>query len=299
VFARFLGVARRLAGHGYVGLLLVIAGEALILARHRPVSDYYFPVVWLGYILFLDAALFAHHGRSLLKHSRALAAAMIPMSIAFWWLFELFNVYVHNWTYLGAQLYSGLAYVAFASLDFSFVLLAVWTSALFVRGLLPRSAPRRRAYSPVPPWFCVTLLFLSVPCIVLPILFPRYAFGLIWGSMYFLLDPLNYWLGRPSVVQSVWNREWRLPLSFALGALMCGFFWEVWNYWSMPKWVYIIPYVDRWHIFEMPLLGWLGYLPFGLELFAMTNFVLPVFRLGSLALEVPADRELTPERVAS
>jgi hypothetical protein len=28
--------------------------------------------------------------------------------------------------------------------------------------------------------------------------------------------------------------------------------------------VYVIPYVDAFHLFEMPLLGYAGYLPFGL-----------------------------------
>jgi hypothetical protein len=50
-----------------------------------------------------------------------------------------------------------------------------------------------------------------------------------------------------------------------LSALVCGFFWEMWNYGSLVKWVYGIPFVDRFHLFEMPVLGYSGYLPFGLE----------------------------------
>ena len=48
-----------------------------------------------------------------------------------------------------------------------------------------------------------------------------------------------------------------------LAALACGFFWELWNWHSLAKWIYTVPYVDRWHGFEMPLLGYAGYLPFG------------------------------------
>ena len=54
-------------------------------------------------------------------------------------------------------------------------------------------------------------------------------------------------------------------LSLAVGALICGFFWEMWNFWSMAKWVYAVPFVQKFHIFEMPILGYAGYLPFGLE----------------------------------
>jgi hypothetical protein len=39
----------------------------------------------------------------------------------------------------------------------------------------------------------------------------------------------------------------------------------MWNYCSMPRWGYSIPFVHRFQIFEMPLLGYAGYLPFGLE----------------------------------
>jgi hypothetical protein len=42
----------------------------------------------------------------------------------------------------------------------------------------------------------------------------------------------------------------------------------MWNYWSFPKWIYLIPYVDRPKLFEMPLLGYGGYLPFALEVYA-------------------------------
>jgi hypothetical protein len=36
----------------------------------------------------------------------------------------------------------------------------------------------------------------------------------------------------------------------------------------MPKWVYDVPFVDWFKLFEMPILGYGGYLPFALEVFA-------------------------------
>jgi hypothetical protein len=51
----------------------------------------------------------------------------------------------------------------------------------------------------------------------------------------------------------------------AIAAVICGFFWELWNIGSLAKWEYAIPYVHCCKLFEMPLLGYLGYLPFGLE----------------------------------
>jgi len=59
--------------------------------------------------------------------------------------------------------------------------------------------------------------------------------------------------------------DWRPLLQPALAALICGLLWELWNFGSLAKWHYSIPYVQRFRVFEMPLLGYAGYLPFGVE----------------------------------
>lgn len=291
-------IARLFPVHGWLGLLLVLCGEALIVAHVRPLSDFYFPVVWSGYVLVLDAALLRADGTSPFTYQRLRAAALFPLSALFWWIFELFNLAVHNWVYIGAEAYTGLKYVAIASLDFSFVLPAVWLSALVIaRFLSPAPSPGRAS---VPNSLLASFFLAGILSIVLPVLFPRMFFGLIWVSLFFLLDPLNYRAGRPSLLAHVSRGDWRTPLCFALAALTCGFFWESWNFWAMPKWIYQIPYVNSLHVFEMPLLGWTGYLPFGLELFAMANFVLPRLGLGTLDVVADIPRETQdPARAAS
>lgn len=274
-----------------VPVLLIAVGELLIVLRHRPESDFYFPFAWVGYILLLDRGLLAHLGRTLWTSQRAVFLAMLPLSAAFWWIFELFNAVVHNWTYVGTEPYRGLRYVVYASVDFSLVLLAVWYSATFVHTMFPVRRPNATRSRSVPTYFPIVMLVTGVACIALPIALPRYTFGLIWVCLFFVLDPINHWLQRPSILSALARRDWRLPASFALGALMCGAFWECWNFWAMPKWTYTIPFVGFWHIFEMPFLGWFGYLPFGLELFAMTNFVLPFLRLGTITLPSGANQE--------
>jgi len=261
--------------HGKLGIALITAGEVLILMMARPLSDYYFPLAWAGFILLLDASTKRQTGRSLWCDSRRTLTAMAAVSIGFWWLFELLNQAVHNWVYVGTGPYSGLGYVAFASLDFSFVIPAVWTASLAVRTLLPGPEPRLDKSSELPSWLPTASMGAGVACVIAAALAPSVAFGLIWLCLFLLLDPINYLLGRPSMLLLLWQRQWQLPIAFALGTLLCGIFWEGWNYWAMPKWIYTIPHVGFWHVFEMPLLGWAGYLPFGLEVFAMTVFVLP------------------------
>ena len=62
-----------------------------------------------------------------------------------------------------------------------------------------------------------------------------------------------------------------------LAGLVCGFFWELWNICSLAKWIYSVPFVDRFHVFEMPLLGYAGYLPFGIECAAAAAWMGNIF----------------------
>jgi hypothetical protein len=73
-----------------------------------------------------------------------------------------------------------------------------------------------------------------------------------------------------------------------LATLICGFFWEMWNSQASPGWSYAVPYINAQpylfggpvpRLFEMPLLGYLGYLPFGVELFVMYQFALMILRM--------------------
>jgi len=59
-----------------------------------------------------------------------------------------------------------------------------------------------------------------------------------------------------------------------MAALICGLFWELWNWKSLAHWEYAIPFVHRFQLFEMPLLGYAGYIPFGLECVAVADLCL-------------------------
>ena len=57
--------------------------------------------------------------------------------------------------------------------------------------------------------------------------------------------------------------------------MICGFVWETWNYYSYAKWIYNVPWVERWKVWEMPVLGFAGYLPSGMECAAVAAWVAP------------------------
>ena len=85
---------------------------------------------------------------------------------------------------------------------------------------------------------------------------------------------------RPTIFAPLGQGNWSRLCLLALSALICGFFWEMWNYYSLAKWVYDVPYVQRFHIFEMPLLGFAGYLPFGLECAVIADSMAHGWRKG-------------------
>lgn len=105
------------------------------------------------------------------------------------------------------------------------------------------------------------------------LLWPKFFYPCVWISLVLIIEPLNRWLGRPHLLQWLTQGDWRPVISLALGGLMCGFFWEMWNEWSWPQWIYHTPGAEILHIFKMPLPGYGGYIPFALELFALKNFL--------------------------
>ena len=98
----------------------------------------------------------------------------------------------------------------------------------------------------------------------------------------FLLEPLVHARGRRALSSDLARGDWRPWLALWVGGLVCGFFWELWNWRSYPKWIYHIPFVGFGKVFEMPILGYLGYLPFALELYLMCQLAFrkpPLLRL--------------------
>jgi len=224
--------------------------------------------LWLGYIVTVDAIVAARAGDSILRRSRRGFLALFAASIPAWWLFEYINGFLGNWEYLGLADTSRLEYGVIASLSFSTVMPAVFETAELAGTALgtrlssgPRLAatPRRLAAA-----MMGGLLMMGAITVA-----PTYSYPAAWLWAILALDPALYLLGWPSIWAHVERGDWRLPTSLALGALVCGFFWEMWNFWSFPKWQYHIPFLGFGKIFEMPLLGYGGYLPFGLELYVL------------------------------
>lgn len=249
------------------GLLLVGISWAVSWSHLRPFSDFTFFPLWLGYILTVDAVVDWRTGTSPIARSGWRVIWLFLLSVPLWWLFEMLNRLVGNWVYHQAREYHRVVGFLLSSLAFSTVMPAVLTTAELVRsfrlGWL-RSLPAL----PMTRGWLIGYQLAGWSMVLATALWPDYAFPLVWLALIFIVDPIGTALGARSVGRYLARRDWSIVLNLALGTLICGFFWEMWNIRAMPKWTYDIPYLDWLHIFEMPILGYGGYLPFGVEVYA-------------------------------
>ncbi len=242
----------------------------------------FFPL-WLGYILVVDGLILYRRGTSLLTRNKRAFVSLFLVSMPIWWLFEAVNWRTQNWEYLGREQFSDLAYFTLASLSFSTVIPAVFgTSELVSSMSWIKQLPKGPVIKPTP----LTLwafFFIGWIMLAAMLIWPAIFFPFIWLSFYFILASVNVWLGNRSLAEYTAVGNWRPVVALWIGALICGFFWEMWNIYAFPKWIYHVPPFEFLYLFEMPLLGYGGYLPFGLELFAFYQLVIGLLGYKSLA----------------
>ena len=268
----------KLPVHGWLGLGLVVLFWIINWVSPGARTHWAFFPLWLGYCLTIDALVYWRSGTSLLTRSPRRYVGLFLVSAPVWWIFELFNIRTQNWTYIGAEIFSPPAYIFWTTLSFMTVIPAVFGSAeLFASfDFMKRLKPGPEIGTDKK----TTLTFFLLGWIMLALLlvWPRIFFGFIWLSVYFILEPINVWLGNRSLAHWTRNGDWRPVIALWLGVLLTAFFWEMWNYYSYPKWVYHVPWGNWLHVFEMPLLGYGGYLPFALELYALYHLVSGLWR---------------------
>jgi len=262
---------RKFPWQGWIGLALVGVFWALNWGLPGLRTQWAFFPLWLGYCLTVDGLVFLRTGTSLLTRSWRKYIGLFVTSAPVWWLFELANWRLQNWHYNGAETFPVLEFWFWATLNFTTVIPAVLGSAELMRSFIkgPVRGPVIR------PSKATSIGFFLAGWAMLAVMvaWPKLFFPFVWISLYFILEPINLWLGCRTLVEWTKDGNWRPVAALWLGVLQTAFFWEMWNYYSYPKWVYHVAWGNWLHVFEMPLLGYGGYLPFALELFAMYHLI--------------------------
>ena len=268
--AEFLRHRRRsLPFYGWLGLASLVAAEWLMFRGVEPVATYFTPMAWTAYILIADAAVLAIAGRSRLHDAPREFAQVALLSIPLWLIFEAYNLRLQNWAYFGVPLSWPAAILGYG-----------WSFATIIPGILetadlvaafdwfPRARPVRFSTISENAMMTIGTLCLSAP-LIMPRQVASYLFGPVWVGFALLLDPLNRRLRLPSLLGDLAQGRRDRVLSLLVSGWVCGWLWEFWNYWAAAKWHYTFPIFQNGKIFEMPALGFLGFLPFALECFVM------------------------------
>jgi len=241
----------------------------------RAWQPYTFTPLWLSFILLVNAVTWWRSGRSLLTHRTGFFLSLFPLSALFWWYFEYLNRFVQNWHYIGIESFGPLRYAVHATLAFSTVLPAVvstidWLATFPRLGNLRYRPAWSSIRSRVLAWILLLVSAISLCCLGI---WPDGLFPLVWVAPLLLIVSLQMLTGQETVFTPVSEGHWRVVSLPMLAALICGVLWEMWNQYSLAKWIYLIPYVQRFELFEMPILGYVGYLPFGLECLAIVGLL--------------------------
>lgn len=255
---------------GWVGILWTLFAWVVAWSRFSwaaPVQAHTFTPLWIGYIIVVNALTYSRTGACMAVNQPGRFLCLFPLSAAFWWIFEYLNRFVGNWYYVGAE-FGPWQYFWFATLPFSTVLPAVLGTRDWLLGF---SWPKTKfgAFFPVhvshPRGLAWAVLLVAAGGLTGIGIWPNALFPLLWISPLLILICLQTLLGECHLLCTVPEGDWHVIVCSAVGALICGFFWEMWNFYSLAKWEYRIAFVDGFRIFGMPLLGYAGYLPFGLE----------------------------------
>ena len=187
--------------YGFIGAILIILVEINFFLKIPPFANWYFPLVWVGYILLIDSLVFKIKGNSLITKRLNSFIGMSIISALLWWVFEFTNIKLQNWSYSGLENFSGNAEAnLFGFIAFATVLPALFETTELIRAIgLFENKKLIKSYK-ISKKFIHLMIALGIISFILPLFFPKFTFPLIWLGFFFILDPINYLHKQPSVI---------------------------------------------------------------------------------------------------
>jgi hypothetical protein len=267
--------ARLLKGNLYLGLLILVSAVIILARGSSFMQTWFYIFAWWPFILILDSWNYRRSGVSPLFKTAHTFFFMLFVSIGVWLIFELFNFRLQNWSYHGLPVEAWQRWLGY-SLAFSSVIPAIYElSELFRR---VRVTGNLNVFSlKNTPTFRNLCMALGAICLILPMLWPQAFFPLIWLGFFFLLEPINHRLGNPCFLKELAEKDWKRFWSWVLAGLSAGFAWELFNFWAGSHWEYHLPYLDFGRVFQMPVFGYTGFMPFALEVCVLYTLFRNVF----------------------
>jgi len=262
----------------WLGLGVIAASVALALAGVGWAAQNLTPLGWTGVVLAVDGAL-ARGGRSWLRDTPGELALMAVISIPSWLLFEFYDR-PRFWSASGPELwwhYTGLPPWPLRGLGYAWSFATITPAVLLLAQLLEPAMVRaagRGAGGRVPAELGLGLTMVGAILASVPLIWPSEYFAAdVWLAWPLLLDPVNHRLGRPSVLGDLEAGRRSRALALVATGVACGVVWESFNWVASGRWSYTVPFLGSLKLYEMPVLGFLGFVPFAFAVFALYQFL--------------------------
>ncbi len=278
---------RKMPWFGWLGLAIMILSEIALWGRFHPAAVAFTPSMWTGYILLVDGWIWARGGRSFFRDANFEWPMLALFSFLIWVMFEVFNFSIWAWAYENRPtnpLERDLVFIwAFATI----IPALLRTRSLFATfGFFDRTHPWKIRFTPF--WLAVSFI-AGIALTFIPVMFegctqqnihctPNLLVWMVWIGFIFMIEPINYRLGAPSVFRDLEEGRVSFFWQVLFAGLFCGLLWETWNVQAERfeglYWLYNLNDI-YWklgfnkHIGNMPILGFLGYPPFIWECFAL------------------------------
>ncbi len=217
-----------------------------------------------------------------------LAAASAP----YWLLYECANLRLSNWYYVGIPA-DPFTLTAGVFLSFATVLPGVLEIEALITSFSPGTEPSHVARK-LDKRVRVRLGIAGAFCLILPLLFPRTAYPLIWGAAFLLLEPWLAGRDERSLLGSLAAGDRGPLLRMIAAGLATGAMWETWNWRSPAKWIYTVPLFEDGKLFEMPYLGFIGFVPFALGCHSVGRALVAARWIPEWDPAVPVQRSADP-----
>ena len=251
----------------------LIAAAALLAYDIPPFPTWFYVFAWYPALVILDQTIVLLGGESLSARPRELAS-MLWWSVVIWLLFEAINFRLQDWYYVflpagRLERWIGIT-VSLATVVPAVLLperlldrLGVWRDLRY-RAFTLGPRPLRIAG-----WAGWALLALVLA-------FPRYLYAFTWGAVWLIVEPLLYARDpERSLVADIAGGRWGRIARLMAAGLFAGALWETFNAVARGRWIYTVPFLEGLKIFEMPLVGFLGFPFFALEAWSLYHLLAP------------------------
>jgi hypothetical protein len=251
-----------------------VVGLAIGLALRgvEPVATWLYHAAWYPTIVLMAALVARREGTDPFSAHPVHALSVFAWSAVFWFFFELLNWRLADWYYVNVPA-GRLERWLGISLAFATVLPAIFLAARALEAWGVAAVVRTRPMRVTPSGLRLTALS-GVIFLVLPLVWPRYFFPLVWGATTLLAEPALYRREpRWSLIADLERGDAGRIVRLLLGGAAIGLLWELYNSFARSRWIYTVPGLEGLKLFEMPLLGFIGFPVFALECWSVFHLL--------------------------